>query len=212
MFTGIVEELGTVKSISHRSGTAIIDIAAKIVLSEVKLGDSIAVNGVCLTVTSFNNLSFTADLSEETLRRSSLARLSSGSVVNLERAMAANSRFGGHIVQGHVDGLGTILELSGRDGFNWLRIELPEPIRKFVAGKGSIAIDGISLTVAEDGDYYISVAVIPHTYKNTNLAALRTGDKVNIEVDVLARYLEKQLNYNGKEDRLLKLLEEHHVS
>ncbi|MDR2884673.1 MAG: riboflavin synthase [Deferribacteraceae bacterium] len=204
MFTGIIEELGTVKRLTSKG----IEIAAKVVLSDIKLGDSIAVNGVCLTATAFTATSFQADISEESFRRTSLSRLSAGSLVNLERAMQSGGRFGGHIVQGHVDATGTILELSGRDGFNWLRIELPERIRKFVAEKGSITVDGISLTVAEDDANSISIAVIPHTYKNTNLATLHTGDLVNIEVDLIARYLEKQLNYIGKEDRLLKLIEE----
>jgi riboflavin synthase len=206
MFTGIVEELGQIRRLTRKSVTAIIDIAAKIVVSDVNVGDSISVNGVCLTVTSFDANGFTADVSEETLKRSSLNRLTQSSKVNLERAMPMGGRFGGHIVQGHVDAVGQILELSGRGGFYHLRLAIPENIRKFVVEKGSISIDGISLTVAEDLESAISVAVIPHTYEITNLSGLKVGDYVNIEVDVIARYLEKQLNYKQKEGRLYDLL------
>jgi riboflavin synthase len=208
VFTGIIEEVGKVKNIIRKGDTALLEIAAGRIMDDVKLGDSIAVNGVCLTVVEFGAAYFKADASDETMRRTSLKSAVPGKTVNLERAMPMNGRFGGHIVQGHVDGTATLLEAAKHGDFWHLRFSLPEPLRKYVADKGSICVDGISLTVSADLSSAFTIAVIPHTYNNTNLSSLTPGDEVNIEIDVLARYIEKLLNSNTKEDKLKKLLEE----
>ena len=205
MFTGIIEEVGKVKR-AVRGVNAAIEIACNQILADMKIGDSVAVNGICLTVTSFTQNSFTADVSEETFSRTSLKGLVSGKPVNLERAMKACSRFGGHIVQGHVDGLGRITNILRKGTFWDITVEIPEHLRKFVAEKGSIAIDGISLTVAMDLNSGVRIAVIPHTFSSTNLATLVVNDAVNIEVDIVARYLEKLLKYEQKEDNLYNIL------
>jgi len=206
MFTGIIEETGKINRVIRRGTGAIIEIACEHINSDIKVGDSIAVNGVCLTVTSFTPNSFTADVSEETLSRTSLKKLTFGKPVNLERAMALNSRFGGHIVQGHIDGTGHILECLRKGEFWDITIEIQENLRKYVPEKCSVAVDGVSLTVAQDLGSGIKIAVIPHTFSTTNFAALVPGDIVNIEVDLVARYLEKLLKYGQKSDRLSELL------
>ena len=207
MFTGIIEETGRVRKLSRKGSTAVIEIDAVLVLSGLKHGDSIAVNGVCLTVTGFNTSCFSADVSEETLARTSLNGAYPGKLVNLERAALLGGRLGGHIVQGHVDDTGVLLESVPTGEFQQLRVSVPTQLRKYIAEKGSVTVDGISLTIAHDfGDSFI-ISVIPFTYKNTNLCVLKPGDRVNLEIDVLARYLEKLLNYDSKEDRLKKLLE-----
>lgn len=194
MFTGIIEEVGTVKEI-HRSGNnSFIRIQAEKVLSDVHLGDSIAVNGVCLTVTKHDGNIFQADVMNETLNRSSLGKLHSGSPVNLERAMSANGRFGGHIVAGHIDGTGTISDIKNDGIAVWYTINADSGIMRYIVEKGSIAIDGISLTVADVGKNNFSVSVIPHTSGQTILSTKKTGDIVNLENDIIGKYVERLMN------------------
>lgn len=194
MFTGIVEEVGTVREIRKGQTSSFIEIQAKTVLSDVHLGDSIAVNGVCLTVTEFSADSFRADVMNETLNRSSLGSLRSGSHVNLERAMPANGRFGGHIVSGHIDGTGVITDIR-RDGISvWYTIGTTAAIMRYIVEKGSVAIDGISLTVAKVTDSSFSVSIIPHTAEQTVLSYKKTGDTVNLENDIIGKYVEKLMN------------------
>lgn len=193
MFTGIVEEMGTIKSIRKGSHSAVLEIQAKVVLEDIHLGDSIAVNGVCLTATSFSPTSFTADVMHETLNRSSLANLRPGSRVNLERAMAANGRFGGHIVAGHVDGVGTVLQTRKDDNAIWYTIGAGPEVLRYVVEKGSITIDGISLTVAKVTDSSFSISAIPHTVAVTVLQDRKPGDTVNLETDIIGKYVEKLL-------------------
>ena len=193
MFTGIVEEVGVVKSIRRGASSAVLEIAAKTVLEDVHLGDSIAVNGVCLTATSYTGSSFTADVMHETLDRSALASLRPGSRVNLERAMAADGRFGGHIVAGHVDGVGTILETKRDDNAVWYTVAAGPEVLRYVVEKGSITIDGISLTVARVGPESFAISAIPHTGAVTVLKDRKPGDKVNLETDIIGKYVEKLL-------------------
>ena len=193
MFTGIVEEVGVLKSIRRGASSAVLEIAARTVLEDIHLGDSIAVNGVCLTATSFTGSSFTADVMHETLDRSSLAALRPGSRVNLERAMAANGRFGGHIVAGHVDGVGTVLETKRDDNAVWYTISAGPEVLRYVVEKGSITIDGISLTVARVGPESFAISAIPHTVAVTVLKDRKAGDKVNLETDIIGKYVEKLL-------------------
>ena len=193
MFTGIVEEVGVLKSIRRGASSAVLEIAARTVLEDIHLGDSIAVNGVCLTATSFTGSSFTADVMHETLDRSSLAALRAGSRVNLERAMAANGRFGGHIVAGHVDGVGTVLETKQDDNAVWYTIAAGPEVLRYVVEKGSITIDGISLTVARVGPESFAISAIPHTVAVTVLKDRKAGDKVNLETDIIGKYVEKLL-------------------
>lgn len=193
MFTGIVEEMGTIRSIRKGTHSAVLEIQAKVVLEDIHVGDSIAVNGVCLTATSFTPTTFTADVMHETLNRSSLAALRPGSRVNLERAMAANGRFGGHIVSGHVDGLGTILSTQKDDNAIWYTIGASPEVLRYVVEKGSITIDGISLTVAKVDDQSFAISAIPHTVAVTVLQDRKPGDKVNLETDIIGKYVEKLL-------------------
>ena len=194
MFTGIVEEVGTVREIRKGHTSSFIEIQAKTVLSDVHIGDSIAVNGVCLTVTEFSGDSFRADVMNETLNRSSLGSLRSGSHVNLERAMPANGRFGGHIVSGHIDGTGVITDIR-RDGISvWYTIGTTAAVMRYIVEKGSVAIDGISLTVAKVTDSSFSVSIIPHTAEQTVLSYKKTGDTVNLENDIIGKYVEKLMN------------------
>jgi riboflavin synthase len=191
MFTGIIEETGEVAEISDAGDFRTIRIHGKSVFDDLRLGSSIAVNGVCLTVRALAGNSFSAELSRETLDRTTLRRLAMGSLVNLERPMRGDSRFGGHIVQGHVDGVGRIRRFD-RDGDAWqLEIEHPANGSRYIVEKGSIAVDGISLTVASlPASGVFSVAIIPHTFENTNLGTAKAGDAVNLEFDVLAKYVE----------------------
>jgi riboflavin synthase len=193
MFTGLIEEVGKVRSVTAQNGTQRIVISTAQVTRELKTGDSVSVSGVCLTALDLTSDSFSADLAAETVARTSLSRLAPGSLVNLELPTKADSRLGGHVVQGHVDGVGKLITLERIDGRDdWeLVVELPGQLAKYVVHKGSISIEGISLTVANIEDDRISVAVIPHTYQATNLKSLKPGDPVNIEVDVLAKYAEK---------------------
>ncbi|MBP3268825.1 MAG: riboflavin synthase, partial [Ruminococcus sp.] len=181
MFTGIIEEVGTVKAVQHSGSNSFIRIEAKKVLEDVHLGDSIAVNGVCLTVTHFDSTTFQADVMNETLSRSSLGSLRNGSPVNLERAMAAGGRFGGHIVSGHIDGTGTVSDIRNDGIAVWYTISANADILRYIVEKGSIAIDGISLTVAKVTDDSFSVSIIPHTASVTILGTKKAGDIVNLE-------------------------------
>lgn len=191
MFTGIIEEIGTVRRIEHGAKGARLAIQAKTVLEDTRIGDSIATNGVCLTVVSMTGDSFSADVMAESLRRSSLGTLQGGSPVNLERAMAANGRFGGHIVSGHIDGTGTIASQKREDNAVWVKIKTPAPLLRYIVEKGSIAIDGVSLTVAAVTDTDFSVSIIPHTGAQTILLGKKPGDPVNLECDVIGKYVEK---------------------
>ncbi len=194
MFTGIVEELGVVENIESREAGARLRIRCSIVLADATQGCSIAVNGVCLTAVDLRPDSFAADLAPETLRRSNLGDLRLGSRVNLERPLAAGGRLSGHIVQGHVDATGEFLSLESLGADNWwLKIRVPEEVEQYLVWKGSVAIDGISLTVASlEGDV-LGVTILPHTFRNTTLGARKAGDRVNLECDVLAKYAAKLL-------------------
>lgn len=202
MFTGIVEETGTVKNISVNSVSGKILIAAKTVIEGTKTGDSIAVNGVCLTVTALFSEAFTADVMAETLRCTALNNLSTGSRVNLERAMPANGRFGGHIVSGHVDGTGVIAEKITEGNAVRISIFTTYDVLSLIVKKGSVAIDGISLTVADVFEKGFCVSIIPHTAKNTSLLHKKTGDHINIETDIIGKYVRQLLfkNSNGKKE------------
>lgn len=191
MFTGIIEEMGTVRRLDRTPISCRLTIAATLVLQGTQIGDSIAVNGVCLTVTDLQKDAFTADVMPETLRRSSLGILRSGSSVNLERAMAANGRFGGHIVSGHIDGTGTIASKVPEGNAQIVTISAAPNLLRYIVEKGSIAIDGISLTVASVTKSSFSVSLIPHTGAFTTLLSKRPGDPVNLETDVIGKYVEK---------------------
>ena len=198
MFTGIVEEIGTVKKIA-RGQKAYLEIQADRIFSDIHIGDSIAVNGVCLTVTGFSGKVFTADVMNETFSRSSLGSLKAGSHVNLERAMSANGRFGGHIVSGHIDGTGKITNIKKDGNAVWYKISADENIIKYTVEKGSIAIDGISLTVARIEKDNFSVSIIPHTSEETILSEKKVGDTVNLENDIIGKYVERFLNFDKTE-------------
>lgn len=201
MFTGIVEEIGTIKRFNISGNSGCIEIEAKKVLEGTKIGDSIAVNGICLTVVSMSDSSFCADVMAETVRRSSLSELSDGDSVNLERAMAADGRFGGHIVSGHIDGTGVIVSKVQEENAVWVIIEAPEEILNYIVEKGSICIDGISLTVASVSDRDFKVSVIPHTGEETTLLKKKTGLKVNLENDIIGKYVGKLMNISGGEKK-----------
>lgn len=193
MFTGIIEEIGTVRGVKKGARSEVLTIGAAGILDDLKVGDSISVNGICLTVTSFTATEFTADVMHETMIRSSLSRLHSGSKVNLERAMPANGRFGGHIITGHIDGTGIIRSIERDDNAIWYTIRTTAGILRYIVEKGSIGIDGISLTVAKLSGDDFSVSVIPHTAKQTTLSGKRVGDTVNLENDCVGKYIEKFL-------------------
>ena len=191
MFTGIIEEIGNIKSIRTGADTCILTVCAEKILSDMHIGDSIAVNGTCLTVCEFDNNSFSADVMPETMRRTNLGSLKSGSPVNLERAMSANGRFGGHIVSGHIDGTGVIKSLKKEKNAVWVQISAKPEILRYIVEKGSIAIDGISLTVAKISSQDFSVSIIPHTGEKTILLKKKSGEIVNLECDIIAKYVEK---------------------
>lgn len=193
MFTGIIEEIGVIEQIKKGQHSAVLHLKAKTILEDLQVGDSVAVNGVCLTATQIHAHGFCADVMHETLNRSSLAVLHNGSQVNLERAMAANGRFGGHIVSGHVDGLGQIIQVTKDDNAIWYTIQAAPDILRYVVEKGSIAIDGISLTVAKVSEDGFSISAIPHTVRATTLCQKRAGDPVNLETDIIGKYVEKLL-------------------
>jgi riboflavin synthase len=193
MFTGIIEETGTIRSIKRGGRSAVVTVGASAVLDGLRLGDSIAVSGVCLTVVSLSEDSFSADVMHETVERSSLWDLKAGSTVNLERAMTLNGRFGGHIVAGHIDGTGVIGSVRKDENAVWFTVRTSPGILRYVIEKGSIAIDGVSLTVAGVSEHEFSVSVIPHTARSTALREKRVGDKVNLENDCIGKYVEKLL-------------------
>ena len=201
LFTGIVEEIGKIAGIQKGAKSAVLTIQAEKVLEDVHIG-------VCLTVTSFEKNTYTADVMNETLQRSSLGSLSIGSSVNLERAMAANGRFGGHIVSGHIDGTGTITQVKRDDNAIWYTIMAEASLMKYIVEKGSIAIDGISLTVAKRSDKDFSISMIPHTAKETILSQKKAGDVVNLENDIIGKYVEQLLQYDKKEEKQSRLTKE----
>lgn len=199
MFTGIIEEVGVVKQIKQGARSAVITIGARRVMEDIHLGDSIAMNGVCLTVTSFDKNSYSVDVMHETLRRTNLGELKSGSRVNLERAMAADGRFGGHIVAGHIDDTGRITSMEKDDNAIWITVQTTSAVLRYIVEKGSITIDGISLTVARVDEKSFAVSVIPHTGANTTLLEKKPGDTVNLETDMIGKYVEKLLHFEEKE-------------
>ena len=191
MFTGIVEEIGTIQEIKQGTKSSILTVQGKKIFEDLKLGDSVAVNGVCLTVTGININTFTADVMSETINRSSLGSLKTGGHVNLERALPANGRFGGHIVSGHIDGTGTISAIEKDDNAIWYTVNTSDKIMRYIVEKGSVAIDGISLTVAKATADSLSISIIPHTAKATILSEKNRGSIVNLENDVVGKYVEK---------------------
>jgi riboflavin synthase len=196
MFTGIIEAAGKIDALDRRGSDARLRVSlaeAPEIAAGTKLGDSIAVNGCCLTVAEFASDHFSADLSAETLGRTSLGEKKAGDMVNLERPLAAGARMGGHFVQGHVDGVGRVAKVVPEGESWWLSIEVPEQLRRYVVEKGSIAVDGISLTVARWHDGIAGIAVIPFTHTHTNVGAMRPGEAVNLEIDILAKYVENLL-------------------
>lgn len=193
MFTGLVEELGKVKAIARGPRSVRLSVSAQKVLSDVKIGDSIAVNGTCLTVVDYSDTWFTADVMPETVERTVLAKLKLGDVVNLERTLAVGDRFGGHIVSGHIDGVGVIREMQKDDNAVVVRIETGPEVMRYIIKKGSIAIDGISLTVVDYGENWFTVSLIPHTASVTTLGIKSAGSLVNLETDVVGKYVEKLL-------------------
>jgi riboflavin synthase len=199
MFTGLISELGKVSAITKGESSAIFTINAPLLISEIKLGDSVAVNGVCLTATSITGTSFTADVMVQTLSLTSLSQVSVGSAVNLELAAQLNARMGGHMVSGHIDGVATVVGLT--QGEKWLQfdIKVPENLSKYIVNQGSIALDGVSLTVGEINDAnLVTVWLIPETLDRTNLAAKQPGDLVNVEVDLIAKYVERLITKGDK--------------
>jgi len=209
MFTGIIEEIGKIRNIKTGSDTCILTVTAEKILSDVHIGDSIAVNGTCLTVCAFDKNSFSADVMPETMRRTNLGDLKSGSPVNLERAMSANGRFGGHIVSGHIDGTGQIKSLKKESNAVWVQISAKPEILKYIVEKGSIAIDGISLTVAKITSQDFSVSVIPHTGEETTLLHKKPGEIVNLECDIIAKYVEKLCSFQKSDGISINFLAEH---
>ncbi len=196
MFTGIIEEVGSVRFVRRQGNALTIAIAARTVLNDAKIGDSICVNGICLTVTSRTSDTFTADVMYETVSRTSLKGAGAGTLVNLERAMPLNGRFGGHIVSGHIDGTGTITDIRNDGIAVWYTIQATPSILRYIVEKGSVAIDGISLTVARTDRQSFAVSVIPHTIQNTILPFKKKGNPVNLENDVIGKYVEKLLGGN----------------
>lgn len=209
MFTGIIEELGKISALNKHSSGAKIQISAKLVTENTIEGDSIAVNGVCLTALEITGNGFAADVSQETLNRSTLGNLKVGTVVNLERAVTPSTRLGGHIVQGHVDATGKFLSATQSGDFWTVRIGYPKEIGQYLVYKGSISVEGISLTIAELTDDYFEIALIPKTWALTNLSTLKNGDAVNLEADVIAKYVERIMLYGKKQEGITmeKLIE-----
>ena len=195
MFTGLIAELGEVTAITRGETSAVFSINSPALISEIKLGDSVAVNGVCLTATSLSNTGFTADVMVQTLSLTSLSEIKVGSPVNLELAAQLNARMGGHMVQGHVDGVATVVGLTPGEKWAQFDIKIPDHLTKYIVNQGSICLDGVSLTVGEisDANNQLTVWLIPETLERTNLSSKKLGDLVNIEVDVLAKYVERLL-------------------
>lgn len=204
MFTGIIEEVGVVKGASHRR----LDIKDEKVLGGTKLGDSIAVNGACLTMTSLDGDGFSVDIMPETVRRTNLGGLHYGDLVNLERAMPAGGRFGGHFVQGHVDGVGTVVSLSPEEGAVIARISAPSGLMSYIVNKGFIAVDGVSLTVIDCDNFSFSVSLVAYTREHTTLGNRKPGDVVNLEVDIIAKYVERLMQRDNR-GVTLDFLKEH---
>jgi riboflavin synthase len=201
LFTGIIEEVGTVLGIAKQKKNRRLTVSSVGLAKELTTGESIAVSGVCLTAVEVAPTSFSADLAQETWARTSFSRIEQGSSVNLELPTRANGRLGGHIVQGHVDGVGafvSLAQIANADDY-WLEIEIPEELSLYVVSKGSISIEGISLTVAKVDGKIVSLAIIPHTAQMTNLKSLKTGDPINLEVDIIAKYVEKMMRGASKE-------------
>lgn len=214
MFTGIIEEIGKIEAVQKGSKSSILRIAASKVLEDCQIGDSIACNGVCLTVTSMAEGSYECDVMAETLRRSNLGELKVGDPVNLERALALGSRLGGHIVSGHIDGRGSIVSMEREDNAIWVTIRAEKEILRYIIEKGSIAIDGISLTVAYVDEEVFKISMIPHTGEATTLLSKKAGDSVNLENDLIGKYVEKLLftkeeKKEKKEEVSLELLTEY---
>ena len=195
MFTGIIEELGTISATRRHASGSRIEVASRVVTSDIKNGDSIAVNGVCLTAVDVTRTSFAADVSPETLDRTTLGSLTAGSFVNLERAVTPTTRLGGHIVQGHVDGRGEFESATQEGDFWTVRIGFPHEFGRYLVSKGSVTVDGISLTVAALREHSFDIAVIPKTWEMTNLSTLKPGSFVNLEADVIAKYVERMMDY-----------------
>ena len=200
LFTGIVEEIGEILDIRKGVNSASLLIKGNKVLGDVKLGDSISTNGVCLTVTHFTKDSFTVDVMPETMKKSSLGILKKGSKVNLERALRLSDRLGGHIVSGHIDGVGTIEEFKEDDNAVWITITAEKDVLKYIIYKGSIAIDGVSLTVAYVDDNCFKVSIIPHTGEGTTLLSKKTGEVVNLECDLIGKYVEKLMGFKEEKE------------
>ncbi|MGQ1911173.1 riboflavin synthase [Marinifilum sp. RC60d5] len=204
MFTGLIEEIGSIKSIKRGGESIRLSIAAHKIMDDVKLGDSIATNGICLTVVSFTSTGFSADVMPETMSRTNFGLLGTGSRVNLERAVRVGDRLGGHMVSGHVDGLGEIVGKEQDDNAIWVSIAAPKNILKYVIEKGSVAIDGISLTVAYVDDKMFKVSIIPMTQEDTTLISKKAGEKVNLECDMTAKYIEKFMFHKEEENQKTK--------
>lgn len=198
MFTGIIEEIGTIRGIRRGNRSVVLEIGAVKVLEDTKVGDSIATNGVCLTVTAMENNGFTADVMPETMERSNLGGLKPGDRVNLERALCLNSRLGGHLVAGHIDGTGRITDRVKDENAVWLTIRPTPEILRYVVEKGSVAIDGVSLTVAYVDEVVFKVSIIPHTQEETTLTGKRSGEVVNLENDMIVKYVEKLMKQPQK--------------
>jgi riboflavin synthase len=200
MFTGIIEELGTVAGVEEQGDAIRLSIRATTVLEDAGLGDSIAVNGCCLTITTVDGDTWTADVMQETLDKTGLHGVRPGDRVNLERAVTADKRLGGHIVQGHVDGVGEVLSRTPSEHWEVVEISLPPALSRYLVDKGSITVDGVSLTVVEAGDDRFSVSLIPETLARTTLGTRQPGDRVNLEVDVIAKYVERLLPFTSSKD------------
>jgi riboflavin synthase len=202
MFTGLIAELGRITAIEKGESSAVFSVSAPALISQIALGDSVAVNGVCLTATSITGDSFTADVMVQTLAVTSLSQLSVGSPVNLELAALLNTRMGGHMVQGHVDGVATVVGLTPGEKWAQFEITVPEKLAKYIVNQGSICLDGVSLTVGEihDSNNVVTVWLIPETLERTNLSTKKSGDLINVEVDVLAKYVERLLAKGGNNE------------
>ncbi|KYG30727.1 riboflavin synthase [Alkalihalobacillus trypoxylicola] len=199
MFTGIIEEKGKIEALQRNGNAMVMTIKASKVIVDVHLGDSISINGVCLTVVSFNHHHFSVDIMPETIYSTSLEGLKKGDEVNLERAMSANSRFGGHIVSGHVDGVGTILSKKREHNAVYFQISVKDRLSRYIIPKGSVAVDGISLTVFDVTDHIFTISIIPHTLQETILGSKQIGDIVNIECDIIGKYVERMLGIKQEE-------------
>ena len=205
MFTGLIEEIGVMESIFSGEKSLKLTITATKILEDIKLGDSISTNGVCLTVVKFTNSSFTVDVMPETLRNTNLSKLKRGSIINLERALKLSDRLGGHIVSGHIDGVGYIKEFKVEDNATWITIETSRNVIKYIIAKGSIAIDGTSLTVVDVKDNSFRVSIIPITKDETILLKKSSGDEVNLECDMVGKYIERFLNFKEEKGSIIDM-------